>query len=138
MFLHRFASQKSKKFRRIGEQAAKVLLSHSWPGNIRELQNVIEWSVFMYNDVELSPKHLNIVAAKDTNGSNTVPQAGTIMPEAPLLLPPEPFNLDEYIDRIITAALKMHKGNKSAAAAHLGRSRRSFSYRAEKIYHDDL
>ncbi|MBP2636357.1 MAG: sigma-54 factor interaction protein [Firmicutes bacterium] len=138
MFLHRFASQKEKKFCRIGEQAVRVLLSHSWPGNIRELQNVIEWSVFMYNDTELSPKHLNIVASKDTSCNTSSPQAGAILPEAPLLLPPEPFNLDEYIDRIISATLKMHKGNKSAAAAYLGLSRRSLSYRAEKILHDDL
>ncbi len=137
MFLHRFASQKGKKFSRIGNQAAKILLNHSWPGNVRELQNVIEWSVFMFNDTELCPNHLNIIATKNTNCSTSTCQAGTIHPEAPLLLPPAPFNLDEYIDRIIAAALKMHNGNKSAAAAYLGLSRRSLSYRAEKILHDE-
>lgn len=137
MFLHRFASQKGKKFSRISKQAACILRSHSWPGNVRELQNVIEWSVFMFNDIELSPNHLNIIAAKNTNCSLAALPAGTILPEAPLLLPPEPFHLDEYIDRIIAAAIKMHNGNKSATAAYLGLSRRSLSYRVEKILSDE-
>lgn len=134
MFLHRFSTQKGKKFSRISDQAAKALLSHSWPGNIRELQNVIEWSVFMFDDTELCSRHLNIV----DSGNCTLPavEEGTILPEAPVILPPEPFNLEEYINNIIYAALKMHKGNKSAAAAYLGLSRRSFSYRAEKVLQD--
>lgn len=134
IFLHRFAVQKHKKFKRISPAAAKALVSHSWPGNIRELQNVIEWSIFMFDDTELKGEHLNIVAS--TGMVPPTVQTGLILPEAQVILPPEPFNLEEYVDRIICAALEMHKGNKSAAAAYLGLSRRSFSYRAEKLTHE--
>ncbi len=134
IFLHRFAAQKGKKFCCISSEAAETLRNHSWPGNVRELQNVIEWSVFMFDDTELRAEHLNIVAS---NGiPRPVAQPGAIMPEAPVVLPSEPFTLDEYVDRIIYAALEMHKGNKSAAAAYLGLSRRSLSYRAEKLMQD--
>lgn len=134
IFLHRFAEQKGKKFYRISTEAAEILCNHSWPGNVRELQNIIEWSVFMYDDIELKAEHLNIA---DSHGlSCPAAQPKALQPNAPVMLPPEPFNLDEYVDKIIYAALEMHKGNKSAAALHLGLSRRSLSYRAEKIMHD--
>lgn len=132
MFLQRFAKQKNKRFNRISDEAAKALLSHSWPGNVRELQNVIEWSVFMFDDVELQPEHLRI-----TTGGNKClcpdVKANLIMPSVPVTLPPEPFNLEEYVDQIIFAALAMHNGNKSATASYLGLSRRALSYRLEKL-----
>lgn len=131
VFLRQFAAQKSKKFATISSEAQKVLVSHSWPGNIRELKNTIEWSVFMFDNKELKAEHLNI--SSGNTAIPTVMQSGAIIPEAPVVLPPTPFNLDEFVDKIVAAALLLHNGNKSAAAAYLGLSRRSLSYRVEKL-----
>jgi DNA-binding NtrC family response regulator len=59
-----------------------------------------------------------------------------LVPDASVQLPSAPFDLDSYIDKIISAAIKMHSGNKSAAAAYLGLSRRSLAYRAERLTSD--
>ena len=46
-FIDRYASKAGKKIRRINKGSLKVLQSYPWPGNIRELQNVIERSVIV-------------------------------------------------------------------------------------------
>jgi formate hydrogenlyase transcriptional activator len=47
VFVERYARRAKKTIRRIGEETLERLEAHSWPGNIRELQNVIERSVIM-------------------------------------------------------------------------------------------
>ena len=46
-FIDRYARKAGKKIRRINKKTLELLQSYSWPGNIRELQNVIERSVIL-------------------------------------------------------------------------------------------
>jgi DNA-binding NtrC family response regulator len=46
-FIHRYASKLGKKIRRASRKTLDLLQSYSWPGNIRELQNVIERSIIV-------------------------------------------------------------------------------------------
>src|SRR4029077_21188889 len=46
-FLHRYATRAGKKFRSIDKRTLDLLQVYDWPGNIRELQNVIERSVIL-------------------------------------------------------------------------------------------
>jgi PAS domain S-box-containing protein len=46
-FIHRYASKLGKKIRSASRKAMDLLQSYSWPGNIRELQNVIERSIII-------------------------------------------------------------------------------------------
>src|SRR6476659_5647585 len=46
-FVRRFASELKKKIEGINPEALKVLMRHNWPGNIRELENVLERSVLL-------------------------------------------------------------------------------------------
>src|SRR6266404_5653899 len=46
-FIDRFARKAGKKIRRINKKTLELLQSYPWPGNIRELQNVIERSVIL-------------------------------------------------------------------------------------------
>jgi transcriptional regulator with GAF, ATPase, and Fis domain len=46
-FVHRYANQAGKKIQSIDKKALDLLQSYDWPGNIRELQNVIERSVIV-------------------------------------------------------------------------------------------
>ncbi len=46
-FLHRYAARAGKKFRSIDKRTLDLLQVYDWPGNIRELQNVIERSVIL-------------------------------------------------------------------------------------------
>ena len=45
--IHRYSRKAGKKIRTIEKQTLELLLSYAWPGNIRELQNVIERSVIV-------------------------------------------------------------------------------------------
>lgn len=131
MFLEQLAKEKGKRFQRIGTEAAEVLNSYSWPGNVRELKNVMEWVVFMFNDEEVQPGYLGIL---DNHCAATLamPNPVAVINPQEFILPPEGFNLDDYIDRIVEEALLMHQGNRAAAARMLGMTRRAFCCRLDK------
>jgi formate hydrogenlyase transcriptional activator len=46
-FIHRYAASAAKRIRRVDKRTAQLLEQHDWPGNIRELQNVIERAVIL-------------------------------------------------------------------------------------------
>jgi formate hydrogenlyase transcriptional activator len=46
-FIERFGKKAGKKFRTIDKKSLKLLRAYDWPGNIRELQNVIERAVIL-------------------------------------------------------------------------------------------
>jgi DNA-binding NtrC family response regulator len=46
-FIHRYARKAGKKIRTIEKKSLELLRSYSWPGNIRELQNIVERSVIV-------------------------------------------------------------------------------------------
>ncbi len=96
---------------RFSPEAMAVVVNHGWPGNIRELRNVLERALIMAPDVEvLLPAHLppEIFTAAETSvaGNNDV--------ELPL---------DEIEKRHIIRVLKHHNDNRSRAARSLGISR---------------
>src|SRR5258705_1341775 len=49
-FVHRFAQKMGKHFKRIDKRTVELFQSYPWPGNIRELQNVVERSVIVSSD----------------------------------------------------------------------------------------
>jgi formate hydrogenlyase transcriptional activator len=53
-FIDRYASKAGKKIRSVSKKTLDLLQSYDWPGNIRELQNVIERSVIVCETENLS------------------------------------------------------------------------------------
>jgi transcriptional regulator with GAF, ATPase, and Fis domain len=49
-FVHRFAQKMGKYFKKIDKRTVELFRSYPWPGNIRELQNVVERSVIVSSD----------------------------------------------------------------------------------------
>jgi DNA-binding NtrC family response regulator len=49
-FVHRFAQKMGKHFGKIDKRTVELIRSYPWPGNIRELQNVVERSVIVSSD----------------------------------------------------------------------------------------
>lgn len=116
MFLTHFAMERLKKFRLIDKSAVKILESHPWYGNIRELKNVIERVVVLYDDNELRPQHLSFLEEYTAfeNEGKFVLRPGSF------ILPDEDLDLEELNYEIVQKALEKFKGNKSQTARYLG------------------
>lgn len=133
-FITHLARKKNKHFQGISNEAAEILLAHSWPGNVRELRNLMEWVVLMWDDDEVKPLHLGML--NETNNqvrthSKSHSQEYVIDCHN-FVLPRDGLPLEEYTNRLITEALKMHRGNKTETAKYLGISRRSLYSRIDK------
>ena len=103
-------------------RALRVLESYAWPGNIRELRNVVMKAAVMNTVTEIDAEHLPV---------------GVVKP-APTLVQPvfDGASLDGMERRMIFDALAATGGHQQRAAARLGISRRTLS-RKLKIYQGD-
>ncbi|MCH7761565.1 sigma-54-dependent Fis family transcriptional regulator, partial [candidate division TA06 bacterium] len=57
-FLERFCKREGKEVKLLNEEALSLLLQYEWPGNIRELENVIEKIVVLQEEKVILPQHL--------------------------------------------------------------------------------
>ncbi|APR78451.1 Response regulator of zinc sigma-54-dependent two-component system [Minicystis rosea] len=125
-FVKRFAAELGKDVRSLEPDALRALDGYSFPGNVRELENMMERAVAL--------------ASGPAVGLGDLPASvsGLAARPAPLLsdLPPEGCNLDEVIGeverRLILQALARTGGVRKAAAKLLGVTFRSFRYRLAK------
>lgn len=57
-FLKQFSAEDGKQFSRFSEDAGAILVSHQWPGNVRQLQNVVRSVVVLNDGEEITPEML--------------------------------------------------------------------------------
>lgn len=108
VLLRRYAKEEGKMFRSLGKQAAAHICRYHWPGNIRELQNIIRNAVIMHDGEILLPDMLSI--AEDRQAFE-VSGTGDDMPLQTL----------ETLERMaIEKAIRHFGGNVPKAAAVLG------------------
>lgn len=68
-FLNHFSAQSGLRIRGFSKAARKCLRAHTWPGNIRELRNVIERAVILARSDEIEPADLpEVLRTDDSNG----------------------------------------------------------------------
>ena len=128
-FLNQFNHILSKNIKNISKESMELLVNYLWPGNVREVQNVIQQAIIMTDDIIL-PEHLphyireaNVETKADKNlvGADLV--SARIEEEKRMDLA-EGLSLKEMINRfskdtergIILEVLKRTKGNKAEAA----------------------
>ncbi len=131
MFLELFAEQKKRQFNFIHKAAVKILKNHSWPGNVRQLQNTIERVVLNYDETELRPEHLNFLRGDDgntltTRHSEREPDSITVN------IFPDGMDLKAVEEEIVQAVLAKFNGNKTRTAAYFGISRNSLRRKLKK------
>ncbi len=114
----------------LASDALELLARHAWPGNIRELRNVLEQAALMTDDLVLGARHLQLTpvapmapAAAPTSPTASPAGAAATAPVAPVPLKPLPQAKAELEMRAIREALVATGGNKLAAARLLGISR---------------
>jgi len=132
-FLRMYGLQFHKKLSGLTPDAVAALLTYPWPGNIRELRNVIERAVLLGEGEVLDAAQLNLPEA---SGAPRPPDAGV----AALLggpLPEAGLQLEETLaraeERCVRQALVQARGNQTRAAELLGMNRDKLRYRM-KIY----
>ncbi|MGA4448980.1 sigma 54-interacting transcriptional regulator [Ectopseudomonas chengduensis] len=144
-FLQRFHEEYGKRTLGLSDKALEACLHYSWPGNIRELENVIERGIIL----------------TDANESISVPALFPRPPEEPqtdservssdgVLIQPDNgqgswisqllgsgLSLDEIEESLMREAMHQAKQNVSGAARLLGLSRPALAYRLKKIGIED-
>jgi formate hydrogenlyase transcriptional activator len=132
-FISRYARNLGKKITGISDSATQKLLSYSWPGNIRELQNVIERALILSNG-----PILDLETELTTVSSSPVPS------EQPLEVPPVLLDADQSpmktlneVEREhILAVLQQTHGvidGSNGAAKTLGMHPNTLRHRMEKL-----
>ncbi len=95
----------------LDQEAVELLLAYAWPGNIREMRNVLERALLFSRGVEaISPAHL----PPEIRGGNGWGEATEIF---------RPRSLEEVERQEIARALRHHEGNRTRAARDLGIAR---------------
>src|SRR5262249_41427561 len=73
-FIDRFARQAGKSFRALNKRSLDLLQSYPWPGNIRELQNVIERSVIVCESENFSVDESWLLRQPSANVASSGPE----------------------------------------------------------------
>ncbi len=116
-FVKTFSEQMGKQIREVPAEVMEALVSHSWPGNIRELQNYVERSVILSPGNVLRPPLVNLKKAAETGS-------------------PEAITLEEaernHIRKILEHTRWVVAGPRGAAA-RLGIKRSKLYFRMQKL-----
>ncbi len=104
-FIKKFSTDSHREVLRISSEALDMMMNYEWPGNVRQLENVIEraFALGATETIEANdlPPELRSMSERDTIGDNN-------------------YNLVENERMLISRALKRTKGNKADAAKLLG------------------
>lgn len=124
-FIAHFNREFGKNVKAVSKMAEKFLVEYSWPGNIRELKNVIERAIILENEETLVLEHLPQEMVAKTGGPGTGPLT--------LRLPPEGIDIEDVERELIRQALEISEGNQSKAAKKLNLGIDAFRYRMKKF-----
>ena len=127
-FVAKYNEQMGKGITSIAHETMDLLGRHQWPGNIRELENVMERAVALERTPAILPDSLPAAIRGDVGRPLTAP-AGESLPDSG-------FDLEAHVKEIergyIAEALKRAGGVQVKAAELLGMSFRSFRYYVKK------
>jgi two-component system response regulator PilR (NtrC family) len=125
-FIEKYSREFGKEIITISAYALELLMQYPFPGNIRELQNIIERSVALETSNIILPENLILSREISEGEEKTIPD-----------LPDDGLNLNDELaifeKRLIEKALKTAGGSKSRAAELLKISYDSLHYRSEKL-----
>ena len=116
-----FAQQQNKTIRKISDEAIILFKGHSWPGNIRELRNIIERAIILCESDVLQISDLPVSLMNYGNEKTQSAKLSTLQPG------------DDPHKMRILASLEKNRRNKTLAAKDLNISRATL-WRKMKAY----
>lgn len=149
--LSRIGSDAGQPAARLSPAAQAALQRHSFPGNVRELENILQRAVALSNHAQLEPEDLGLIGlpvAPTSPVTHSMAPATAALPAeaAALSFPPSPaptakaplpsdlvHHLDQVERAILVQALEQHRLNRTAAGASLGLSLRQMRYRMARL-----
>ena len=103
-FVNKFNIEMKKDVKKISSEAMNILLHYHWPGNIRELQNVIERGVVLCNGSTLLPEDLPLLPSTAAQSMSELGFHNAVK---------------EYKKTLIREALKRNSGSQAKTADYL-------------------
>ena len=148
-FLNRYCAMHKRKVTGFTEAALEALLFYSWPGNIRELENLIERGVILApedggidishlftsgENIRRDPARSEVQSAGGDEATAATPDLPALLREA---LASGQASLDSLEEEALNQALFLAQGNVSGAAKILGTTRARVAYRlsGKKVAH---
>ncbi|MFH0925112.1 MAG: sigma-54 dependent transcriptional regulator [bacterium] len=114
-FIMKYNQENNKQIKGVSEEGMKALEQYNWPGNIRELENIIERAIVISKEDVLTPKHLflhgSLCTIQKSEYANLSFDVGTSLPEMER--------------QLILKTLEKVEGNRTHAAKILGISIRT-------------
>jgi transcriptional regulator with PAS, ATPase and Fis domain len=124
-FIARFNNEMKRHVQGVSGPAMEYLRAYGWPGNIRELRNVIERAFILYAGMEeIRPEHLTPEVRKATQAKRNERLVPTVGADGVVL--------EDVERKLIVEAMERASGNQSKAARLLGVSRDTLRYRLKK------
>ncbi|RJQ47135.1 MAG: sigma-54-dependent Fis family transcriptional regulator [Nitrospiraceae bacterium] len=109
-FLQKHLPKSGKKISGFTKEAMDILMNYSFPGNVRELENIVERAIILEKTSQITPE--------------SIPQSIRLL-QIETLDPDKLKTADELIKEYAEKVLKMFNGNRTKAAEILGMSRTS-------------
>ena len=149
--LHRLSQDYQAPVPEISAEALSMLQGYGFPGNIRELENILERAFTLCEQNVINPTDLQLQAPAREDGSldQAAPAPESAGPVQPIVTPgapvstgeyaelPQGMGLEEYLEsierNIITHTLDNTRWNKTAAAKELGITFRALRYKLKKL-----
>lgn len=141
-FLEKYHALYHKRTLGVTDKALQALIHYKWPGNIRELENMIERGIILTeNNQSIDLESFFPSLAEPTHPLNIINAKGLLEKKEPATIDDhwidkqldDNFSIDELERQLIQHAINKADGNVSQAARLLGLTRPALAYRLKKI-----
>ncbi|MDE3057053.1 MAG: sigma-54-dependent Fis family transcriptional regulator [Bacteroidota bacterium] len=126
-FLKKYAERIKKPVAGFSDETMQLLMQYSYPGNIRQLENIIERAVIFSKGDIILPENLQEKATVSTSGLKLLPIVSPVFSES------RSHILEMFEKQFVIEQLKKHRGSVTAAARESKMTRQNFQRLMKKF-----